>query len=138
MLVLIVDDEPVVAQTLGMIFRKNGYATEVVNSADEAFAFAQKTSPDLVLCDIEMPLRDGLELMSDLGRELPACPILVLTGAYRSLGKIRDRAGSLGQSVSILTKPCQPTEVLRAASQLLHPEANRAQWNRVASDSSAT
>ncbi len=119
MLVLIVDDEPMVAQTLGMIFRRSGFATEVVHSADEAMTFARKTRPDLVLCDIEMPIRDGLTLMKEIGCELPACPILVLTGSYRSLSKVRDCAGTLSQSVSVLVKPCQPDEVLSTAGRLL-------------------
>ena len=121
MLVLIVDDEPMIAETLGIIFSKSGFAAEVVNSADEAMAFVSRTPPDLVLCDVEMPVRDGLSLMSDLGRELPACPILVLTGAYRSLGKIRDFAGTLQQRVNVLTKPCQPDDLLQAANELMHP-----------------
>jgi len=119
MLVLIVDDEPMVAHTLGLIFRKSGFTAEVVHSANEALSFALKTPPDLVLCDIEMPIRDGLALMEDLGRELPDCPILVLTGAYRSLGKIRDCAETLRQSVDVLTKPCQPTDLLQTANKLL-------------------
>jgi len=130
MLVLIVDDEPVIAHTLGLIFRKNGFKTEVAHSAEEALSFALKTSPDLVLCDVEMPIRDGLDLMADLGRELPACPILVLTGAYRRLGKIRECATNLRQSVRIMTKPCQPMDLLRAAHSLLTPEVQPAGWDR--------
>ncbi len=118
-MVLIVDDEPVVAKTLGMIFDRSGFSSQVVHSADEAMSVALATPPDLVLCDIEMPNRDGLSLMSELGRELPECPILVLTGAYRNLSKIRERAGTLRQQVSILIKPCQPADLLQAASQLL-------------------
>jgi CheY-like chemotaxis protein len=119
MLVLIVDDEPMVAQTLGLIFRKSGYATKVVHTADEAITFARTTPPNLVLCDIEMPIRDGLDLMTDLGQELPDCPILVLTGSYRSLSKVRARAGTMNQEVSVLVKPCQPLDVLATASNLL-------------------
>lgn len=122
MLVLIVDDEPMVAQTLGIIFRKSGYRTEVVHTADEAMSFVRKTPPNLVLCDIEMPTRDGLDLMSDLGEELPKCPILVLTGSYRSLHKVRAKAGMLRQEVSVLVKPCQPLDVLATASNLLRAE----------------
>jgi CheY-like chemotaxis protein len=115
MLVLIVDDEPLVAQTLGLIFRKSGYNTEVVHTAEDAMSFVRKTPPNLVLCDIEMPIRDGLEL----GEELPQCPILVLTGSYRSLSKVRARAGSLNQEVTVMVKPCQPLDLLATAGNLL-------------------
>ena len=118
-MVLIVDDEPIIAETLGLIFNHNGFPAEVVHSADEAIAFATLTPPDLVLCDIEMPFRDGLSLMDDLGRDFPQCPILVLTGAHRNLGKIRQMASQLRQQVSIIVKPCQPEDLLRAAATLL-------------------
>ncbi len=120
MLVLIVDDEPLVADTLGIIFRNNGYQAEVANSAEDAMKIAASTPPNLVICDIEMPETDGLTLMSDLGTKLPNCPILVLTGAYRSLSKVRSRATSVPQPVDILTKPCGPDELLRAAGKLLN------------------
>ena len=119
MLVLIVDDEPIVAQTLGIIFHQRGFATEVVHSAEQASAFIQHTRPDLILCDIEMPVRDGLSLMEELARDLPTCPVLVLTGAYRRLNVIRATAQTLLQQFAILTKPCQHDELLRTASGLL-------------------
>jgi CheY-like chemotaxis protein len=119
MLVLIVDDEPMVAQTLGIIFRKSGFLTEIVHNANDAMIFARENRPNLVLCDIEMPVRDGLALMADIGHELPECPILVLTGSYRSLHKVRACAGTLSQQVGVLVKPCQPAEVLETATRLL-------------------
>ncbi len=123
MMVLIVDDEPLIADTLGIIFRNQGYAAEVVHSADAAITLAGATPPDLVVCDIEMPLTDGLALMEHFGRELPKCPILVLTGAYRSLNKVRAQAAKLPQAVDILTKPCEPAHLLSAAGKLVQASA---------------
>jgi CheY-like chemotaxis protein len=122
MMVLIVDDEPLIAETLGIIFRKEGYTTEVVHTAEDALKFTARTRPHLVVCDIEMPVKDGLMLMEDFGREIPECPILVLTGAYRSLDKVRAQAAKLPQAVSLLTKPCEPALLLIAAGKLLQGE----------------
>jgi len=66
-----------------------------------------------------MPGRDGISLMSDLGRELPGCPILVLTGVYSSIARVRETANVLRQRVNIITKPCQPAELLRCADDML-------------------
>ena len=123
MLVLIVDDEPVVAKTLGLIFERSGFIARVVGSADEALVSLRQTPPDLIVCDIEMPVRDGLALMADLASELPACPILVLTGAYRSLNLIRATAEALQRQFAIMTKPCQPTDLLHTASTLLNQQS---------------
>jgi CheY-like chemotaxis protein len=124
MRILIVDDEPLVAQTLTLIFRRNGFEAVTTYNADEALADSRKTAPDLVLCDIEMPGRDGIALMEDLTRELPGCPILVLTGFYSSLNRVRSYVATLKQPVSVITKPCQPADLLRHAGELLKtPEA---------------
>jgi CheY-like chemotaxis protein len=117
--VLVVDDEPLVADTLTAIFRKSGFQVETAYSAHQALMLAHEFGPELLICDIDMPLRDGLELMSDFGRELPGCPILVLTGLYNSLRRVQERATTLSQPVSILTKPCQPLELLREVSSIL-------------------
>lgn len=117
--ILIVDDEPVVASTLGQIFRQSGFEAVTVLSVDEALSAIRNQSPDLLLCDINMPGRDGISLMEEVGRELPGCPILVLTGYYSALPRVHACAELLTQAVSIVTKPCQPDELLRTAGAML-------------------
>jgi DNA-binding response OmpR family regulator len=116
---LVVDDEPLVADTLTAIFRRSGFEVHTAYSADDAMITARAFTPDLLLCDIDMPIRNGLELMNDFSRELPACPILVLTGLYNSVRSVRERATTLRQHVSVLTKPCQPSDLLREVSTML-------------------
>jgi CheY-like chemotaxis protein len=117
--VLIVDDERLVADTLGMIFRRNGFKTRVTYTADEALASARLTSPDLLLCDISMPGRTGLDLMADIGREMPDCRVLVLTGHYSHLLPAQEQSRKMPRASRVLTKPCHPDELLRHAGQLL-------------------
>ncbi len=117
--VLIVDDEPVVADTLRLIFQKNGFDAQSAYSANEAMLRAATFAPELMLCDISMPEKDGMELISEMDRGYPACRILVLTGAYSSMGRVRDFAAKLKRKLPILAKPCAPAEVLREAGNLL-------------------
>jgi len=119
MKILVVDDEPLITRTLALIFEKHGFEVSSALTADDALASALSNVPDLVLCDIDMPGRDGLSLMSDLGRELPGCPILVLTGVYSSIARVRELADTLRQRVNIITKPCQPSDLLRSADDML-------------------
>ena len=88
-------------------------------SADEALERSREFAPDLLLCDVTMPGRDGLSLVEDVARELPACRILVLTGFYSNLKNVREQAIKLSRPLGILTKPCQPSELLREAAALL-------------------
>ena len=117
--VLIVDDEHVVADTLQMIFSKRGFAARAVYSAGEAVAAAGEFDPELMLCDLDMPDRDGLELIAEMDACKPACKILVLTGAYASIQRVAERALQLRRRVPVLAKPCPPDDVLRAADDLL-------------------
>jgi len=117
--ILIVDDERLVADTLGMIFRRHGFKTHVTYTADEALASARLCSPDLLLCDINMPGRTGLDLMVDIGREVPDCRVLVLTGCYSNLLPVQEQSRKMPRPSRVLTKPCKPDELLRHAGQLL-------------------
>jgi len=117
--VLVVDDDCLVADTLTLIFEKSGFKAKAAYSADQGLECSREFVPNLLLCDISMPGRDGLSLLSDVTRELPACRILVLTGFYSNLKNVREQAGKLSRPVGILTKPCQPSELLREAVALL-------------------
>jgi DNA-binding response OmpR family regulator len=117
--VLIVDDDHLVADTLTMIFEKSGFRARTAYSADEALLCSREFSPNLLLCDVTMPGRDGLSLANDVSLELPACRILVLTGFYSNLKTVRERTRRFARPVGILTKPCQPAELLREAAALL-------------------
>ena len=117
--VLVVDDDRLVADTLALIFQKNGFDARTTYCADEALLCARQFTPHLMLCDITMPGRDGLSLVNDISREFPGCHIIVLTGFYSNLKPVRDQANKLSRPVGILTKPCQPAELLRQANALL-------------------
>jgi CheY-like chemotaxis protein len=117
--VLIVDDDRLVADTLTLIFERNGFAAKAAYSAEEGLESSREFAPNLLLCDVTMPGRDGLALVEDVTREMPACRILVLTGFYSNLMSVREQARKLSRPLGILTKPCQPSELLREAAALL-------------------
>ncbi|WP_263368083.1 response regulator [Edaphobacter bradus] len=117
--VLVVDDDRVVADTLALIFERSGFSVRVAYGAEEAMCLAHEFTPDLLLCDIAMPGRDGISLMRDVTRELPSCRIIVLTGFYSNLNHVREQAGKLPQPVGIFTKPCEPAELIREANSML-------------------
>src|ERR1700678_84096 len=117
--VLVVDDDRLVADTLTLIFERNGFQATAVYSADEALECAREFGPDLLLCDVTMPGRDGLSLVADMTRERPACRILMLTGFYSNVKSVREQAKKLSRPLGILTNLCPPTVLLREAASLL-------------------
>ena len=117
--VLVVDDDRLVADTLTLIFEKNGFDTKTAYSADEALQCAREFVPHLLLCDVTMPDKDGLALALDITSEFPSCRIIVLTGFYSNLMNVREQANKMPRPMGILTKPCQPAELLRHVNDML-------------------
>ncbi len=117
--VLVVDDDHLVADTLVLVFEKSGFQAKAAYSAEQGLEYSREFSPNLLLCDVTMPGRSGLSLVSDITREQPDCQILVLTGFYSNLKNVREEASKLRRPLGVLTKPCQPAELLREAAALL-------------------
>lgn len=117
--VLVVDDEQLTADTLGLIFRQRGFETHVVYTVDDALEFIRQGAPALVLCDITMPGRDGLELMVELTRMKVDCGVIVLTGHLSNLKPVREQIRKMTQSTHVFTKPCAPEDLLREATSML-------------------
>jgi DNA-binding response OmpR family regulator len=117
--VLIVDDDALVADTLRMIFDRSGFRSDACYSTDQALARAREFPPDLLLCDISMPGRDGFDLMRTMASEQPSCRILVLTGLYSNLHRVKELARRLARPIRVLVKPCPPNVLLREANAIL-------------------
>jgi CheY-like chemotaxis protein len=117
--ILVVDDDHLVADTLALIFQKNGFEALATYSGEGALECLPGFSPDLLLCDITMPGMDGLKLVQQVSRQLPSCRIIVLTGFYSNVEPVRHQSQKLSHPVGIFMKPCQPTELLRQAKSLL-------------------
>jgi ActR/RegA family two-component response regulator len=117
--VLIVDDDTMVADTLGLIFKQRRYDVQVCYGAEDGLVCARDFRPHLLLCDLVMPGRNGLTLVKDVTRELPDCRILVLTGIYSDLNAVEKHAREMSRPLSILNKPCQPSDLLREANSML-------------------
>ncbi len=78
-LVLVVDDEEAQRKVLAGFLRKRGYEVEAAGSVDEALRLAAARPIDLVLTDLRMPGRTGLELLEDLHKLNPEVPAIVMT-----------------------------------------------------------
>jgi DNA-binding NtrC family response regulator len=77
-LVLVVDDEPGVQESLRMLLKEDCQVI-TAGSAAEALVAVEQTPPDLVLLDLVMPGRSGLDLLSDLSERGVPAPVIVLT-----------------------------------------------------------
>jgi len=117
--ILVVDDDRLVADTLSLVFQRHGYEARTAYSTEDALKCAGQFQPHLMLCDITMPGNDGLTLVRHMNRKFPDCHIIVLTGYHSNLGPVHEQAVRLSRPLGVLTKPCQPAELLRQAGAML-------------------
>jgi len=76
--ILVVDDEPGVQESLRMLLKSEGDVT-IAGDADAALREVALATPDLVLVDLVMPGRSGLELLAELSERGVRAPVIVLT-----------------------------------------------------------
>ena len=110
--ILVVEDEAVVLHTLELILKQNGYDVRGARDGHEAFAIAPAFQPDVLLCDINLPDVDGINIALRLKRELPQVRVVLLSGEISS-AELLDRARRNGYTFEVLAKPTDPQELLR-------------------------
>ncbi|WCL55682.1 response regulator [Gimibacter soli] len=87
--VLLVDDEPVVLRMQAAAVRQFGFETIIAESADEGISMVRRFNPSLIVSDVQMPGRDGFEMLDELGtRGLKTMPVIYMTG-YDTLETVR-------------------------------------------------
>jgi two-component system response regulator RegA len=109
--ILIVDDDDVFRARLCRAFRSRGWAAHEAADGDQALLLTADLSPDLILVDLRMPGRDGLDLIPELRRLEPETAIIVLTG-YGSIATTL-AATRLGAN-HYLSKPTDVDQILAA------------------------
>ncbi len=115
-LVLVVDDEPAVRDSLARTLRFEGYQVGVANDGLAALESVRADQPDLVILDVMMPRMDGLEACRQLRVEQHTLPVLMLT-ARDSVG---DRVAGLDAGADdYLVKPFALQELLARVRALL-------------------
>ena len=116
--ILLVEDEKVVADTLGKILSSNGYDTRVVYSAEAAITAIARWSPHLAILDVMLPKMNGIELAVALKKRFAGCHVLLFSGQPAVEGMMQ-KARSEGHEFEILAKPIHPTVMLDTISNLL-------------------
>jgi CheY-like chemotaxis protein len=116
--ILVIEDEEVMRELLRLHLSSAGYAVEVAEDAIAAGYAVLKGAPDLIICDVEMPHMNGLELFAALHADptLPRVPVIFLTSFEEGEGRARE----LG-AAEYLNKPVRLEELLAAVSRHLPP-----------------
>jgi DNA-binding response OmpR family regulator len=107
--ILIVEDESRITSFLEKGLRANGFATAVATTGEEALRLAGREDFELLILDLGLPDRDGMEVLRDLRRQGRKLPVIILTAR----DDVREKVGGLESGADdYVTKPFSFEELL--------------------------
>ncbi|MGH2763032.1 MAG: response regulator [Thermoleophilaceae bacterium] len=113
--ILVVDDEPTIADVVSRYLERAGYSTQVAGDGPGALRIAGESRPDLVILDLMLPGMDGLEVMRRL-RERERVSVILLTAK----GEHADRIIGLRLGADdYVVKPFSPAELVARVDAVL-------------------
>jgi len=109
--VLIVDDEPTIANTLAQILNVSGFEARAVHTGEAAVETAAEFKPDVLLTDVIMRGISGIDVAMEVSERLPDCRVILLSG-QATTANLLEPAKKKGRDFEILMKPIHPRDLL--------------------------
>ena len=116
--VLLIEDEPNIAEAIRFVLARDGWQVSVLGDGAIAVAEVARLRPDLVILDLMLPGKSGMEIVAELraGMATQALPVMMLTAK----GLARDREAALRAGVTLfMTKPFANAEIVAQARALV-------------------
>jgi CheY-like chemotaxis protein len=117
--ILVIDDDELVRLTLTRLLQKVGYDVLQAKNGVAGIEIYKQSRPDIVLTDMLMPDKEGLETISELKRLNPDAKIIAMSGGGQSQNmtflQLARKVGA-GQTIN---KPVKPVELFEAIKQLV-------------------
>jgi len=117
-LVLVVDDEVLIVETLSAILNSHGLATMPALDGSAALELAQLAPPDVLIADAAMLGMDGFELALGVSRIAPNCDVILMSGEP-STCDLAAEYRARGCDFVLLIKPVHPQDLLACVFELL-------------------
>ena len=114
--VLVVDDERIIADTLSVILSRSGFRVLTAYDGLGALELAHGMSPDLLLSDVMMgPGMNGTQLAIQMVKNHPGCKVLLFSG-NAATSDLLAKARVAGHEFTLMTKPVHPSDLLARIS----------------------
>jgi DNA-binding response OmpR family regulator len=115
--ILVVDDERVIADTLVAILTRRGFAAMQAYDAESALDLSRVIPPELLLSDVLLPGKSGIELAIAMKDAVPDCKVLLFSGQAATVDLLA-AARHGGHDFTLLAKPLHPTDLLANIREL--------------------
>jgi CheY-like chemotaxis protein len=110
--ILVIDDEPRMLRVIGEMLKSAGHTVVEATSGDQGVATLAEQAVDLVITDIIMPDKEGIETISEIKQDHPDLPIIAISGgSLKGAGSYLETAAALG-ACATLEKPFHSFEML--------------------------
>jgi FixJ family two-component response regulator len=118
--IFVVDDDPTFLEVVSLVLESGGFDCRCFNSADECLPHLSPQSCILLITDVRMPGKDGLELLDDVKRAIPWLPVIVVT----SYGDIPMAVEAVKTGAfDFIQKPLDPETFLTKVGSALQQDA---------------
>ncbi len=123
--VLIIDDDLAVQDALKAVVESAGYSVALAGNGRDGIDLMKDFQADLVITDILMPVKEGIETIKELRSNWPNLPVIAISGGgTRGNLNFLDFAQSFGAS-RVIAKPVEPDVLLATIAELVGSKAPR-------------
>lgn len=117
--ILVIDDNPEFRDILRRHLEANGHRIMLAGDGEQGLALLEREAIDIVLTDILMPQRDGLEVLREARRRWPGLPVIAISGGgWIKANELLGMAERLGAD-NVLQKPVRRDDLIRAVDEAL-------------------
>jgi two-component system, chemotaxis family, chemotaxis protein CheY len=117
--ILVIDDDPSLRRSMRKVLERSGHEVIEAEDGDKGMRLVREVHPDLVVTDLLMPEKEGIETIQELRAEFPEIPIVAVSGA----GSVEEGGPLLDAQLfgadATLSKPFEVEELVQTVTRVL-------------------
>ena len=115
--ILVIEDDKIINNIIEFLLKKEGYTIDIARDGNEGFDMINQNNYDLIITDIMLPYKSGLEVTSYVKTNFPKIPIIIISALGKEDLTIIE-AFKLGAD-DLVAKPFNPIELILRVKRLL-------------------
>ncbi len=118
---LIIEDNPANLELVRYLLDAHGYPTLTATNGEDGLRLFASARPDIVLCDLQLPVLDGYEVLSEIRKDPARADTMVIAVTAFSMSGDRAKVTAAGFD-GYISKPIDPTTFVQQIESLLRPD----------------